>query len=69
MDKDILFSFASYFTELKDPRVERTTFYPLVEILFVVLCRSLCGAESWGDFVDFGEERLDFLKKPQFDVI
>jgi predicted transposase YbfD/YdcC len=48
--------------ELKDPRVDRTKFYPLVEILFIVLCGSICGAESWRDFVDFGEERIDFLR-------
>jgi len=37
--------------------------YPLVEILFVVLCGSICGAESWRDYVAFGNEKLDFLKK------
>jgi predicted transposase YbfD/YdcC len=63
MDKDVSRSFESCFIELKDPRVDRTKFYPLVEILFTVLCGSICGAESWRDFVDFGEERLDFLKK------
>jgi predicted transposase YbfD/YdcC len=63
MDKDISKSFESCFIELKDPRVDRTKFYPLVEILFTVLCGSICGAESWRDFVDFGEERIDFLKK------
>ncbi|MFN0204441.1 MAG: transposase family protein [Bacteroidia bacterium] len=35
--------------------------YPLSEILFVVLSGSVCGAESWRDFVLFGEERLDFF--------
>jgi len=63
MDKDVSRSFESYFIKLKDPRVDRTKFYPLIEILFVVLCGSICGAESWRDFVDFGKERLDFLKE------
>lgn len=62
MDKDVSRSFESCFQELKDPRVDRTKFYPLVEILFIVLCGSICGAESWRDFVDFGEERVDFLR-------
>jgi hypothetical protein len=43
--------------------VDRSKLYPLVEVLFIVLCGSLCGAESWRDFVDFGQERIDFLKK------
>lgn len=63
MDKDVSESFESYFGQINDPRVERTKLYPLVEILFVVLCGSVCGAESWRDFVIFGKEKLDFLKE------
>jgi predicted transposase YbfD/YdcC len=63
MSKDISKSFEDYFGNLKDPRIERTKLYPLSEILFVVLSGSICGAESWRDFVLFGEERLDFLQE------
>jgi len=63
MNKDVSKSFESHFGELKDPRVERTKLYPLSEILFVVLTGSVCGAESWRDFVLFGEERLEFLQE------
>jgi predicted transposase YbfD/YdcC len=63
MSKDVSKSFESHFGNLKDPRVERTKLYPLSEILFVVLTGSVCGAESWRDFVLFGEERLEFLQE------
>ena len=63
MNKDVSESFDGYFGKLKDPRIDRTKFYPLVEILFVVLCGSVCGAESWRDFVIFGKEKLCFLTK------
>jgi predicted transposase YbfD/YdcC len=63
MSKDVSKSFESYFGDLKDPRIERTKLYPLSEILFVVLSGAICGAESWRDFVLFGEERLDFLQE------
>lgn len=63
MNKEISSSFENCFKDLKDPRVERTKVYPLVEILFVVLCGSICGAESWRDFVLFGEAKLEFLKE------
>lgn len=33
------------------------------EILFVVLCGSVCGAESWRDFVEYGNAKIDFLKQ------
>lgn len=63
MNKDVSKSFESHFGDLKDPRIERTKLYPLSEVLFVVLTGSVCGAESWRDFVLFGEERLDFLQE------
>jgi len=52
----------NYFDALKDPRINRKKLYPLNEILLVVLCGTICGAESWRDFVIFGKEKLDFLK-------
>ena len=55
--------FQEHFDKLEDPRIDRHKLYPLTEILFVLLCGSLCGAESWRDFVMFGEEKLDFLRK------
>ena len=53
--------FDVYFSKLPDPRISRKKLYPLIEILFVVLCGSICGAESWRDFVLFGESKIDFL--------
>ena len=47
-------TFESHFGMLDDPRIKRSKLYPLTEILFVVLCGTICGAESWRDFVLFG---------------
>lgn len=55
--------FLSHFDELEDPRIDRKKLYPLTEILFVVICASICGAQSWRDFVTFGEEKLDYLRR------
>ena len=55
--------FQEHFGKMTDPRVERTKLYPLEEILFVLLCGSICGAESWRDFEMFGQEKLDFLRE------
>ena len=63
MEKDIAAGFEQYFGELPDPRVERKILYPLQEVLFVVLCGVICGAESWREFVLFGKEKLDFLRE------
>jgi len=60
---DISKSFETHFSTLKDPRINRKKLYPLIEILFVVLCGSVCGAESWRDFVLFGQKKVDFFKQ------
>lgn len=51
-------AFLCHFDDIEDPRIDRKKLYPLTEILFVVLCGSICGAQSWRDFVTFGEEKV-----------
>jgi len=46
-------AFLCYFDDLEDPRIDRKKLYPLTEILFIVLCGSICGAQSWRDFSPF----------------
>ena len=54
--------FQTNFGALDDPRVEISKLYLLQEILFIVLCGSLCGSESWRDFVIFWNAKINFLK-------
>jgi predicted transposase YbfD/YdcC len=56
-------SFARYFAELPDPRVNRTRKHALSDILGVTLCAVICGADSFEEIERFGESRLDWLKK------
>lgn len=51
------------FSELKDPRQQGKVKYPLNEIILVALCASICGADSFIEFVEFGEAKISFLKK------
>ena len=55
--------FLCHFDMLEDPSIDRKKLYPLAEIVFVVICASICGAQSWRDFVTFGEEKLDYLRR------
>ena len=63
MENEEGLGFESYFIKLNDPRIDRKKLYPLIEILFVVLSGMVCGAESWRDFVLFGNEKLEFLRR------
>src|SRR5690349_413568 len=55
-------TFMESFRGLKDPRINRKKLYPLQEILLIVICATICGAESWRDFVLFGKEKLEYLR-------
>ena len=54
---------AQHFADLKDPRVERTKLYPLMDIVLIALCAIICGAEGWEDMQEWGEARLPWLRE------
>jgi predicted transposase YbfD/YdcC len=56
-------SFARYFADLPDPRVDRTKRHALSDILGVTLCAVICGADSFEEIERFGESRLDWLRR------
>lgn len=51
------------FGRLEDPRQAAKILYPLNEIILVALCASICGADSFVEFEEFGKAKLDFLRK------
>lgn len=55
-------SFARYFAELPDPRVNRTKKHRLDDILGIALCAVICGADSFEEIQRFGDAREDWLK-------
>ena len=52
-----------FFSKLEDFRVERTKYYSLSEIIFLVLSAVISGVESWDEIADFGKDELDWLRK------
>lgn len=51
------------FSTLTDPRVFYKLTYSIEEVLFLVYCSSVCNIESYEEIQDFGEGRLDWLRK------
>jgi hypothetical protein len=47
---------------IADPRVDRTKLHKLEDILVIVLCAVLCGAETWVDIVDFAKAKEAWLR-------
>ncbi len=36
-----------HFTNLTDPRVDRTLEHKLIDIVVIAICAVICGAETW----------------------
>ncbi len=56
-------SFIRYFADLPDPRVDRTKWHRLDDILVITLCAVICGADSFEEIERFGKARHDWLKQ------
>ena len=63
MSANDFINFLEHFEDLEDPRSERNQLHSMPEILLLTLCAAICGAEGWQDVEDFGEAKIDFLKK------
>jgi predicted transposase YbfD/YdcC len=51
------------FASLEDPRVERNKKHLLLDIIILTLCAVISGAEGWEAIEEFGEDKLDWLRK------
>jgi predicted transposase YbfD/YdcC len=54
--------FTSYFSEIEDPRA-RNARHDLLEVMFVALVATLCGAEDCTEMASFARAKLDFLRQ------
>lgn len=51
-----------YFTDVTDPRVERTKLHKLEDILSIAICATICGAEGWYEMAFFGQCKQPWLE-------
>jgi len=52
-----------HFCALDDPRQSWKVLYPLPEVLLVILCGTLAGADDFVEINDWGTQKLEFLKR------
>ena len=53
----------THFEEITDPRINRGANYPLMEMIFLTLCATICDADGWADVERYGKAKLDWLRK------
>jgi len=51
-----------YFSDLKDPRMNRTKRHQLTDILTIAICAVICGAEGWTQVEEFGCAKLKWFR-------
>jgi len=56
-------SLLHHFAALKDPRQRAKVVYPLPEILLLVLCATIVGAEDFVEITHWGAAHMDFLRR------
>lgn len=52
-----------FFSQLEDPRVERTKEHLLADIIFITIAAVICGAETWNDIENYGNSKIQWLKQ------
>lgn len=52
-----------HFSEIEDPRVERSKRHLLIDIITVTLCAVIAGAETWEDIELYGQCKYQWFKK------
>jgi len=63
MSAPLLPSILSHFAALRDPRQSAKVLYPLSEVLLLMLCATISGADDFVEIHLWGSERQDFLRR------
>ena len=56
-------AFLTHFQAVEDPRQEGKVLYPLEEILLLVLCGVISGADGWTSIALYGQKKLELLRR------
>jgi hypothetical protein len=53
----------SYFSEIEDPRVQRTRSHLLADILIIGILSVIAGGKGWEDMENYGLSKFDWLRE------
>jgi len=56
-------SLMDHFADLADPRVERTRWHSLIDIVSITICAVICGADTWVDVALFGRSKEAWFRQ------
>ncbi len=53
---------AEHFSNIENPRIERSKLHKLSDIITITICAVICGADTWEDIELFGDSKHKWLK-------
>lgn len=53
----------THFTGITDPRIDRTKYHDLQDMIVVAICATICGANGWADVERFGKAKIEWLRQ------
>lgn len=62
MEPPLLAALDQHFSDLTDPRVERTKRHQLGDILVIAICAVIAGADNWEDVAAFGKAKQEWFQ-------
>ena len=62
-EKPRLKALLDHFADIEDPREAWRVAHPLREVLFLVVCGTICDCDDYDLIADWGKARLDFLRR------
>jgi len=63
METNVSANIMYHFSELSDPRIDRSKLHNLIDIIVIAICAVICGAKGYTDIEDFGKSSEDWLRK------
>lgn len=61
MEPNITAGIEEHFSEIQDPRLERSRLHKLIDILVIAICAVICGADTWEDVEAFGKAKQSWF--------
>jgi predicted transposase YbfD/YdcC len=52
-----------HFSDIDDPRIERSKLHKLIDIVTIAICAVICGADTWEDIELFGDSKYQWFKE------
>jgi len=52
-----------HFSDVQDPRIDRSKLHKLIDMLIIAICGVVCGADNWEDIADFGRAKQEWFEQ------